>query len=82
MMDGDIQEEMIFSNDPADYNRVVCHACTAYNTVKIHHMKKHLDSSHNMSLDQYKLMFGSDWEFVRKVYHRYHTDDNNTLPHN
>jgi len=58
---------MIFSNNPADYNRVVCMACGA--KVKVHHMKKHLES-HNMTLDQYKEMYGTEWEYVKKVYHK------------
>jgi len=56
-----------FSNNPADYNRVICMACTA--KVKVHHMKKHLET-HNMTLDQYKSMYGNEYEYVKKVYHR------------
>ena len=32
-------------------------------------MKKHLES-HNMTLDQYKDMYGTEWEYVKKVYHK------------
>ena len=68
-MEDDIKEEVVFSNDPVDYNRVQCMACTAYNTVKIHHMRKHLDS-HKMDMETYKFKYGSEWEYVRKVYHK------------
>ena len=79
-MDGDME----FSNNPADYNRVVCMACGAkvkvklpsllilrclFDFVQVHHMKKHLES-HNMTLDQYKEMYGTEWEYVKKVYHK------------
>ena len=60
-------DDRVFSNNPADYNRVLCMACTA--KVKVHHMKKHLES-HQMSVDCYKMMYGQEWEYVNKVYHK------------
>merc|ERR1719410_3103644 len=32
-------------------------------------MKKHLES-HQMSVDCYKMMYGQEWEYVNKVYHK------------
>ena len=32
-------------------------------------MKKHLES-HQMTLDQYKIMYGTEWEYVKKVHHK------------
>ena len=32
-------------------------------------MKKHLES-HKMTVDEYKIMYGDEYEYVKKVYHR------------
>jgi len=62
------EERLEFSSNPADYNRVLCLVCSS--NVKVHHMKKHLQSHEGMTLSQYKETFGEDWIYVKKFHHR------------
>ena len=61
-------EPLVFSSNPADYNRVLCLVCSA--KIKVHHMKKHLQSHDGMTVSQYKETYGEDWFYVKKYHHR------------
>ena len=54
-------EERLFSNNTRDYNRISCSACNA--VVKVHHLRRHLQN-HNLTVDQYKDIYGSQYQYV------------------
>jgi len=61
------QESLVFSNDPNDYNQISCLACMA--VVKVHHARKHM-SSHGLTMKEYKEMYGSEVQYVKKFHHK------------
>ena len=80
-MEDDMKLE--FSNNPADYNRVLCMVCRAkikvgllcisstdsQLSVQVHHMKKHLLNHDGLTIGQYKETYGQDWVYVKKYHH-------------
>ena len=60
-------EERLFSNNTRDYNRISCSACNA--VVKVHHLRRHLQN-HNLTVDQYKDIYGSQYQYVLCSWHR------------
>ena len=60
-------EERVFSNNTRDYNRMTCSACNS--VVKVHHLRRHLQN-HNLSVAEYKDIYGSQYQYVLCSWHR------------
>ena len=60
-------EERVFSNSTRDYNRMSCSVCNS--VVKVHHLRRHLQN-HNLSVAEYKDIYGLEYQYVLCSWHR------------